>query len=130
VHEAAHRVGLGREMRQAKLLEGALRDLVLAEPNREDRLALRARLPVAPHRLGDRLGRLRGGGERRRHVQHQNGIVLLVGEERLERDAVARRVRVADDVDRVRPRPGRRQRPIELCPRLRRKLRQRPAEID
>ena len=113
-----------------RLSKASLRDLVLAEPNREDRLAPRARLPVAPNGLGDRLGRLRGRGQRGRHVQHQDGIVLVVGEERLEGGIVASRVRVADDVDRVRARPCRRESAIELRHRIGRNRGERTAEID
>jgi hypothetical protein len=61
--------------------------------------------------------------ERRRHVQHQDGVVLLVVEEDVEGGAVPGGVRVADDVDRVRARPDRRQCAIERGERLRRNRR-------
>jgi hypothetical protein len=47
MHEAAHGVGLGREMRNADALEGPLRSLVLAEPDGEDGLAAKSLLRPA-----------------------------------------------------------------------------------
>ena len=47
LHEAAHRVRLGREMRDPRLLEDAGRIRILADPDREDRLLAIALRPVA-----------------------------------------------------------------------------------
>ena len=63
-------------------------------------------------------------------VQHQHGIAVRVGQQRLQRLGIACRRGVADDVHRIAARPGGGQRRVQPGHRLRRQLGQRTVEID
>ena len=102
MHEAAHRVVLGRIVRNA----GAARRfddlLVGADPDREHRLGRAAALLAVLADDGGHGARdVIGGRERGLHVHDQHRVVARIGQQRLERRRIARGVGVADDVDRV-----------------------------
>ena len=63
---------------------------------------------------GDRSGCGRRGSKRSRNIHDQDGIVLGIFDETFERGDIAGGIGVAGDVDRIRARPDRRQRRIEL----------------
>jgi hypothetical protein len=78
---------------------------------------------------GDRFRGSLCRGERGWNVHDQDGVVLRILEQRLECGGVARRIGIAGNVDRIRARPDRRQRRVELVHRFRRNPGESPAEI-
>lgn len=107
----------------------ARRGGAVAEPVGEQRLCPLA-LRVAPLvRLDDDLRGGFAGGERSGAVHDQHGVAAVVGENGIERVAVARRAGVADDVDGIGLRPGRRKHAVERLPRRRRQLGEASPEI-
>jgi hypothetical protein len=81
-------------------------------------------------RRDDGLCRRRGARQGGRHVEGEHRVVVWVGQERPQRAGVAVGAGIADDVDRVAPRPGRRQGSVELRERRLRQAGERAAEID
>ena len=129
VHKAAHGVGFGRVVRNAVSLEDRGHRIAAPDPHGEYRLRMDPPAAMRSRHRGDRFCRGLGRGERGRNVHHQDGIVLRVLEQRLERGSIAGGVRVACDVDRVRARPDRRQRGVEPFHGLRGDAGERSAKI-
>jgi len=127
VHESPDRVGLAAVIGDRGGVEGLGRAAVVANPNRQHRLGRGAFRALLLHDANDRIGAVSRRGERDRHVHRQNGIVLRVVEKRLQRCRIAGRIRVLDNVDRVRFRPSGRKHGIKLRQRLRRQARERSA---
>ena len=71
-----------------------------------------------------------GTGDRRLDIHHQHGVIARVGQQHFERRRIARRIGVANDIDRVRFRPCRRQHRIELVAGRRRDFGGNAAEFD
>ncbi len=122
MHEAANRLRLGRVARDAGRIEGGASLRIAADPDGEHRLRRRDRAAVLLRDRDDGRRGLGGSSKRGRHVHHEDGVIVLVVEQRFERLGVARRVGIARDVDRVGARPDWRQRGVE---RLRCRWRQR-----
>ena len=102
MHEAAHRVVFGRVVRNAGRVEHVADLLVRADPDREHRfgrtvLCRDICATTDAHGIRDRVGR----SDRGLHVHHQHRVIAGVGQQHLERRRIARRVGVADDVDRI-----------------------------
>src|SRR6516165_3067067 len=90
MHERPHRIVLGREMRDCRIIEDRRRILIGADPGGEDwfcrRAPLRAvRLDPFRHRPGDVARRL----DRRLDIHDQHGVAGSVGEQHLERRQIA-----------------------------------------
>ena len=64
--------------------------------------------------LHDRRGNRVGGRDRGLHVHDQNGVIGRIGQQDFQSRRVARRIGVADDVDRVGAGPGWRKHGVEL----------------
>ena len=129
MHEAANGGGLGGEIRDSRGLERGGGRLVLADPNGQH--GLRHRFAGARRGEGRHhgVGRFGCGSKRGRHVHHQHGVIGPIGEQNLQGGSVAGGISVADDVNRIRLRPGRRQHCIEFGDGLPGQFRKRAAEI-
>ena len=100
VLETGHRVGLGGIGRDACRVQDGVGLLVGAQPDRKHRfVALAAR--ACRHRAGHRPCRLHRRGEGGGHVDHQQGIVAGVGQQRLDRTGIAFTIGIDHQVHRV-----------------------------
>ena len=131
MHEAAHRVVFGRIIRNAGAAQQIADRRLRADPDRENGL----RRPAMPgaiflHHPGHGCGDLVGARNRRLHVHDKHGVVFGVGQQRFQRCGIARGIGVADDIDRIRFRPCRRQRSVQLLADRRRKGRGNAAKVD
>jgi hypothetical protein len=110
LHEGAHRLVRRLVGRDAVLGEetAGFERRRLAEPAGEGGHAV-----ARPEVLDHGLGRVEAVGDCRRAVHDEDRVGVAVEEHGAERLAVALAGSVADEVDRVRPRPGRRQHRIE-----------------
>ena len=105
MHEAAHRFlwrFVAGHTRTSEQSAGFLR-FTRAEPIGEDSI------PFSGRRRNDRLRRFDAGSDACRAMQHQQGFVLGRFKQDSRRSRVALAIRIADDVDRIGMRPGRRQ---------------------
>ncbi|MGY4553101.1 hypothetical protein ACVMDO_008530 [Bradyrhizobium sp. USDA 4513] len=130
IHEGAHRIVLGREVRNPCRLEDRAGALVGADPGREhqcgDRTPLRPAVADAlRHRLGNSLGRRNRGF----HIRDQHRIAVRIIEQCAERYHVAVGIGIARDVDRIGIGPARRQHLVEPFDGLRRQCRRNAAEL-
>ena len=126
LHEAVDRLGGRREAARCPWRQTAARlaARLVAEPVRNHGLRpARRRLVRSLSAVTTSCGNRRAGGERRRAVHHQDGVGAIVVEQHLQRARISRRVGIADDVDRIAVRPGRRQHGIERRARRRRRAR-------
>ncbi len=126
MNEAVHRLARGLEGRQTGLDQ---------HPSR--RRGGMGADPAGQHRprhgggaFGDNFRGLLRRGDGGRRVDRQHGIDVAVAAQGVERRAVARRRRIADDVDRIGARPGRRQHHVETLDGRRLERRQRAAQFD
>ena len=121
VHEAAHRVIFGRVVGNSGAAQEIDNFLVCADPDREHRLGgAAALLAVFADDTGHGGGDIIGGSDRGLNIHHENRIVARIGQQRLQRGRIAFGTGVADDIDRIRTGPCRRQHRIELFARGRR----------
>src|SRR5262245_31663890 len=129
MHEAADRVGFGGIARNAGCFEDRRGGIAASDPHGKHGLWSDEAAVMRLRAGGDRS---RGGvcrRERGRDIHDQDGVVLPVLQQRFEGGEVARRIGIAGDVDRVRARPDRRQRRVELLHGRRRERGEGAAEI-
>ena len=121
MHEAAHRVVFGRVVGNPGAAQKIDDFLVGTDPDREHRLGgAAALLAVFSDDTGHGGCDVIGGSDRGLNIHHQDRIVARVGQQRLQRGRIAIGTGVADDIDRIRSRPSRRQHRIEPFARRRR----------
>ena len=128
--EAAHGVIFGHIVRDRSGIEHARDAVVAANPRGQHRLGRRTRRAMFvddPHHGGGDIAR---PGDRGLHVHHQHRVVFRIGEQCFQRFGVAVGVGIADQIDRVRSRPGGRQRGIEPLHGRRGNRRRNAAEFD
>ncbi len=118
MHEAAHRIIFGRIIRNARAGERLNDVLIGSDPSRQHGLRPSALLLAI---FADELGHGRGDvgrrGDRGLHVEDEDGIIVRVREQHLQRRRVARCIGITDDVDGICTGPGRRQHRIEALAR-------------
>ena len=125
MHEGADRLGRafeGCDPVLGKEVAGRL-DAAPPEPVGQNRGAA-----MAPDHVDDRLGDLVGIGDRRGAEDRERRVVAFARQERFQGLGIALAGRVADDVDRVRPRPVGGQETVQRLDRLGRKVRKPTAE--
>ena len=108
MHEATHRVVFGRIIRNSSAAQHVDDLLVRADPDREHRFDRSETLPAVPaddvsHGSCDRISRSNRG----LNVHYEDRVIAGVGQQHLKRCRIARSVRVANDVDRIRSGPRR-----------------------
>ena len=129
MHEAAYCFGFTRIIWNSSRLEGVGSGAACAEPDGEHRLRVDEPHAMRLHACNDRLCGVRRGSKRCRNIHDQDGIICGVADQCLERGAVARAIRIACDIDRICPRPDRRQCSVQPLHGLGRDVRERAAEI-
>ena len=131
IHEAAHRVVFGGIVRNSGAAQQIDDLLVGADPDREHRLGRAlVQLAILADQAGHGGGDIAGRSDRGLDIHHQDRVIARVGQQHLERRRIARGVGVADDVDRIRSGPGRRQHRVELLARLGHDRRGNSAQFD
>ena len=112
VHKPLDRIGFGLVARNAVGFEDWRDGIAGADPDGKNGLRPDHAVAVRPRDGGDRSGDGRRRRKRGRNVHDQDGIVLGIRDETLERGDIAGGIGVAGDVDGVGSRPDRRQRRI------------------
>ena len=110
MHEATHRIVFGRVVRNPGAAQQVRDFLVGTDPNREHRLGrTEALLAILADDAGHGCGDVISRSDRSRDIHHQESVIARVGQQYLECCRIACGVGVADDIDRIRSRPRRRQ---------------------
>ena len=125
MHEAAYCFGFTRIIWNSCCLEGVGSGAACAEPDGEHRFRIDKPRSVRLHTCNDRLCRLHRGSKRCRNIHDQDGIICRVADQCVERCAVTRAIRVACNIDRICPRPDRRQCSVQPLHGLGRDVRER-----
>ena len=131
MHEAEDSVAAGLIVRNSSSAQQVADRLVRPDPDRQHGLLQHAALgAIFPDHADHGRCNVIGTGDRRLDIHRQHGVVFGISQQRFERCGIARGIGIADDIDGVRFRPGRRQRSIQFLADCRRKGRGYAAEFD
>ena len=129
MHDAAHGFRFGRVSWNIRRSQDVRAIGAAADPGRKDRFRLDPLASLRGRDAGYRFCDLKRRRNRSLHVEDENRVVQRIGEQRLQRRGISLRIGIADDVDRIRSRPGGRQDTVETGEGLRGKLRRDTTEF-